>query len=108
MSDKLNFLSLMKNAKKMQGMMEKAQAELAHMEITGEAGAGAVKIIMSAKFVVKSIHIDDEILKEEKQVLEELIAAAINDANRKVEELTKSKMMDFGNLMGSDFGSSNE
>jgi len=100
MGDKLNFLSMIKNAKKMQGMMEQAQEELAKVNVTGEAGAGAVKVMMSAKFVVKKVEIDDEILKEDKEVVEELIAAAINDANRKVEEITKSKMMDFGDLMG--------
>ena len=100
LGDKFNFGSLMKNAKKMQEMMEKAQEELAKIEITGESGAGAVKVIMNARHYVKNVTIDDEILKESKEVLEDLISAAVNDATQKVEEIAKSKMMDAGKLFG--------
>ena len=94
--DKFNLGGLMKSAKKVQEMMEKAQEELARVEVTGESGAGAVKVIANAKHYVKNIEIDSEILKESKEVLEELIAAAINDATAKIEEVTKSKMLDAG------------
>ena len=98
LGDKFNFGNLMKNAKKMQEMMEKAQGELAKVEVKGEAGAGVVKITMNARHYVKAVNIDSDILKESKDVLEELIAAAINDASQKVEEVTKSKMMDAGQI----------
>ncbi len=98
LGDKFNFGNIMKSAKKMQDMMEKAQEELAKIEVTGEAGAGAVKIIMNARHYVKDVSIDNEILNESKEVLEELIAAAINDGTQKVEEVAKSKMMDAGKL----------
>ena len=98
LGDKFNFGNIMKSAKKMQEMMEKAQEELAKIEVTGEAGAGAVKIIMNARHYVKSIAIENEILRESKEVLEDLIAGAFNDATQKVEEVAKSKMMDTGKL----------
>ncbi|MCB1827688.1 MAG: YbaB/EbfC family nucleoid-associated protein, partial [Coxiellaceae bacterium] len=79
---------LMKSAKKVQEMMEKAQEELAKIEVTGESGAGAVKVTVTAQHYAKRIDIDPEILKESKEVLEELIAAAINDATQKVETIS--------------------
>lgn len=91
---------LMKSAKKVQEMMEKAQEELAKVEVTGESGAGAVKVTVNARHFAKNVEIDPEILKESKDILEELIAAAINDATQKVEEVTKSKMMDAGQILG--------
>ena len=98
--DKLNFGALLKNAKKMQQMMEETQGELAKIEVTGEAGAGAVKAVVSAKHVVKSLTIDPEILKEDKAIVEELIVAAINDATAKAEKITQEKMMDASKLFG--------
>jgi hypothetical protein len=104
--DKLNFGSLLKNAKKMQQMMEETQGELANIEVTGEAGAGAVTTVMTARHYVKNISIDDEILKEDKSIVEDLIAAAINDAAAKVEKITQEKMMGasklFGGMTGGD------
>jgi len=96
--DKFNLGSLLKNAKKMQEMMEQTQSEFANTEITGESGAGAVQIIMTGKNYVKKIQIDDEILKEPKEILEELIASAFNNASSKVEEMTKARMMDAGKM----------
>ena len=100
--DKFNFGNIMKSAKKMQEMMEKAQEELAKVEVTGEAGAGAVKVIMNARHYIKNIAIDNEILNESKEVLEDLIAAAINDATQKVEAVAKEKMMSAGNLFSAN------
>ncbi len=100
LGDKFNLGSLMKNAKKMQDMMERAQGELAKIEVVGESGAGAVKVTMTARYFVTRLEIDDEIIKESKEILQDLIAAAVNDATQKVEEVTKSKMMDAGKLLG--------
>ena len=101
LGDKFNFGGLMKSAKKVQEMMEKAQEELAKVNVTGESGAGAVKVTINAQHFAKNVEIDPEILKESKDVLEELIAAAINDATQKVEEIKKSKMLDAGKILGS-------
>lgn len=89
---------LMKGTKKIQEMMEKTQSELEKIEVTGESGAGAVQVRMTAKYVVKSIQIDDELLKESKTVIEDLITAAVNSAVEKATEITQSKMMSFTNL----------
>jgi len=107
LGDKFNFGSIMKSAKKMQEMMEKAQEELAKIEVTGESGAGAVKVILNARHYAKDVLIENEILSESKEVLEDLIAAAINDATQKIEEVTKSKMMDTGKFF-SEVGTDNE
>lgn len=97
---KFNLGSLMKNAKKMQEMMQKAQEELAKVEVIGESGAGSVKVVMNAKHYVKRIEVDPSLLQEDKAVLEDLIAAAFNDAANKVEEITKAKMAGFGEMFG--------
>lgn len=100
LGDKFNLGSLVKNANKVREMMEKAQEELANIEITGESGAGAVKVTLNARHFAKNVYIDPDILKESKEILEELIAAAYNDASKKVEEITKSKMLDAGKIFG--------
>lgn len=100
LDDKFNLGGLMKSAKKVQEMMEKTQQELAKIKVTGESGAGAVKITLNTRHCAKNVDIDSEILKEPKEILEELIAAAINDAAQKVENITKSKMLDAGKLFG--------
>ena len=83
---------LMKQAQKMQADMQKAQEELADLEVTGEAGGGLVSIRMTCRNQVKQIKIDDSLLGEDRDMLEDLIAAAFNDALRKVEETTREKM----------------
>ena len=88
------------NPKKMQQMMEETQGELAKIEVTGESGAGAVKVIMSARHYVKNITIDDDIFKEDKSIVEDLVAAAINDAAAKVEKITQEKMLSASKLFG--------
>jgi len=84
--------NLMKQAQKMQEDMAKAQAEIANMEVTGESGAGLVKIVMTGNHNVRSVSIDPDLMADDKEMLEDLIAAAINDAARRVEETTKDKM----------------
>lgn len=84
--------NLMKQAQKMQDDMAKAQAEIATMEVTGESGAGLVKIVMTGNHNVKRVDIDPSLMEDDKEMLEDLIAAAINDAARRVEETNKDKM----------------
>jgi DNA-binding YbaB/EbfC family protein len=95
---------VMKNAGKIQEMMKEAQDELSKIIVSGEAGAGAVKIQMTGKNQVLSVHFDDEILKESKEVLQDLTAAAINDALKKAAEETQSRMVGLSNLVGGDLG----
>lgn len=84
--------NLMKQAQKMQASFQKAQEELATMEITGESGAGLVKVVMTGKHDVKRVMIDDSLLSEDKDMLEDLVAAAINDAVRKVDKTSQEKL----------------
>jgi|TARA_B110000116_G_scaffold151189_1_gene130696 DNA-binding YbaB/EbfC family protein len=85
---------LMKQAKQMQDNMQKMQAELASAEVQGESGAGLVKVTMTGRHDVKRVQIDDSLLSEDKEMLEDLLAAAVNDAVRKVESFNKDKMSD--------------
>jgi DNA-binding YbaB/EbfC family protein len=85
---------LMKQAKAMQENMQKMQEDLAKLEVIGESGAGMVKITMTGRHDVKNVELDDSLLTEEKSILEDLLAAAVNDAVRKVEESNKNKMGD--------------
>lgn len=84
----------MKQAQQMQEGMQKAQEEIANMEVIGESGAGLVKITMTGKHDVKNVNIDPTLLSGDKDMLEDLIAAAVNDANRRVENMTEQKMSD--------------
>ncbi len=83
---------LMKQAQEMQGNMQKMQEELAQAEVEGQAGAGLVKVVMTGRHDVRSVNIDSSLLTEDKEILEDLLAAAVNDAVRKVEQNTKEKM----------------
>lgn len=85
---------LMKQAQKMQEQMQKAQAELAEHEVTGESGAGMVKVTMRGSHEVTRIEIDPELMKEDKEMLEDLVAAAVNDAVHKVARHNKDAMAD--------------
>ncbi len=87
-----NLSDLMKQAQKMQADMQKAQEELANAEIHGEAGAGLVKVVMTGRHDVKRVTIDPAVLTEDKEVLEDLLAAAVNDAVRKVEAHNQQAM----------------
>ncbi len=82
---------LMKQAQKMQEDMQKSQAELANMEVTGEAGGGMISVVMTGRHDIRRVNIDDSIM-DDKEMLEDLIAAAVNDAVRQVEKESKSKM----------------
>lgn len=85
--------NLMKQAQAMQENLRKAQEELANIEVTGESGGGMVSVTMTCRHDVKKVEIDATLLNEEdKEVLEDLIAAAVNDAVRKVEQATQEKM----------------
>ena len=86
---------LMKQAKEMQEKMERFRSEASNSEVTGESGAGLVSVRMSGSHDVRSVKIDKSLLMEEKQVLEEMVASAFNDAIRRVEEYHKSKLEEF-------------
>lgn len=98
-----NIASLMKNANKIQDMMKDAQAQLAKVEVTGESGAGLVKVTVNAEGYAKAIHIDDSVLSEGKEVLQDLIAAAINDATQKVQKI-KEQMLSSNDILGNILG----
>ncbi len=83
---------LMKQAQQMQEKMQQAQQEIANAEVTGESGAGLVKIVMNGRHDVKQVNIDDSLMSEDKEILEDLIAAAVNDAVRKIESTSQEKM----------------
>ncbi|MFT4997293.1 MAG: DNA-binding YbaB/EbfC family protein [Chitinophagales bacterium] len=85
---------LMQQAKVMQERMAKMQEELANAEVQGESGAGMVKVTMTGRHDVKKINIDPSLLTEDKEMLEDLVAAAVNDAVRKVEANSKNMMKD--------------
>jgi nucleoid-associated protein EbfC len=92
MFNKAGMGDLMKKAQEMQENMKKAQAEIANTEVTGESGAGLVKITLLGNHNVRKVEIDDSLMEDDKEMLEDLIAAAMNDAVRRVEEVNKSKM----------------
>ncbi|MDO9419843.1 MAG: YbaB/EbfC family nucleoid-associated protein [Herminiimonas sp.] len=83
---------LMKQAQAMQDNMKKMQDQLASIEVEGQSGAGLVKIVMSCKHDVKRVTIDPSLLADDKDMLEDLVAAAFNDALRKAEETSSEKM----------------
>ena len=83
---------LMKQAQAMQENMKRAQDELALIEVEGQSGAGLVKVVMTCKHDVKRVTIDPSLLAEDKDMLEDLVAAAINDAVRRAETLSSEKM----------------
>ena len=82
----------MRQAQEMQATMQKAQDELAELEVIGEAGGGMVKVRMSCKHQVRGVEIEAALLRDDKDMLEDLIAAAVNDANRKAERTTQDKL----------------
>ena len=87
-----NMGKLMQQAQKMQEEMQKLQQEKENIEAQGEAGAGLVKVVMTGKYDVKRVEIDPSLLSEEKEILEDLVAAAVNDAVRRIEEKNKDDM----------------
>ncbi|MEO1767623.1 YbaB/EbfC family nucleoid-associated protein [Thiobacter aerophilum] len=84
--------NLMKQAQMMQENMKKMQEQLAAMEVEGQAGAGMVKVVMTGRHDVKRVSIDPSLLTDDKEMLEDLIAAAVNDAVRKIEATSQEKL----------------
>ena len=85
--------NIMKQAQKMQEEMQKQQAEMANMEVTGESGGGMVKVTLNGKHEARRVEID-ETLMNDKEMLEDLISAAINDATHRIESKTQEQMSD--------------
>ncbi len=83
---------LMTQAQQMQANMQKMQEDLAKAEVTGQAGAGLVSVVMTGRHDVKSVSIDDSLMSEDKEMLEDLLAAAVNDAVRKIETRNRDEM----------------
>ena len=92
MFNKGQLSGLMKQAQAMQDNLKKAQDELAHIDVTGESGSGLVQVLMSCKHNVKRITIDPSLLADDKDMLEDLVAAAFNAAVRKAAETSEAKM----------------
>jgi DNA-binding YbaB/EbfC family protein len=91
---------LMKQAQEMQANMKKAQEEMASITVIGESGAGAVRITMTCKHQVRAVDIDDTMVGDDKEMLEDLIAAAFNDAIRRVESTVQEKYSGMASGMG--------
>lgn len=89
--------NIMKQAQELQANLQKAQEEIGQLEITGESGGGLVSVVMTGRHEVRRVSIDDSLLGEDKDMLEDLLAAAINDAVHKVEKTTQEK---FSGLTG--------
>ena len=87
-----NMGNMMKQAQLMQERLQKAQDEIARMEVTGESGAGMVKITITGNHEVRRVEIDDSIFGDDKEICEDLLAAAYNDAHRRIEEQSKEKL----------------
>jgi len=86
--------NIMQQAQKMQEDMQKAQEELSSLEVQGESGGGLVTIIMTGKREVRKVSIDDSLVGDDKDMLEDLVAAAINDAVHKATKMKQEKMAD--------------
>src|SRR5574340_24271 len=91
---------LMKQAQQMQQNMQKAQAELATVEVEGQAGSGLVKVTMTCAHEVRRVALDDSVLSDDKEMLEDLIVLAVNDATKKAEAISQQRMSGFTGGMG--------
>lgn len=92
MFNKGQLSDLMKQAQTMQDKMKKVQDSLADIEVEGQSGGGLVKVLMTCRYVTKRVIIDPTLLSEDQEMLEDLVAAAVNDAVRRVETLSQEKM----------------
>ena len=92
MFNKGQLSGLMKQAQAMQDNLKKAQEELGNIEVIGESGSGLVKVLMTCKHDVKRVTIDPSLLADDKDMIEDLVAAAFNDAVRKAAETSEAKM----------------
>jgi DNA-binding YbaB/EbfC family protein len=95
---------LMKQAQQVQEKMQELQQELADMEVTGESGAGLVKVVMNGRHEVKRVDLDDSLLSEDKTLIEDLLAAACNDAVHRVERAQQDKMSGLASGFGLPLG----
>jgi DNA-binding YbaB/EbfC family protein len=84
--------NMMKQAQKMQEDMQKAQQEIANMEVEGQAGGGMVKVLMNGRHELRRVNIDESLMQDDKEMIEDLLAAAVNDAVRKIEQESSAKM----------------
>jgi hypothetical protein len=91
---------LMKQAQQMQDSLKRAQEELAQLEVEGQSGAGLVKVVMTCRHDVKRVSIDPSLVGEDRDMLEDLVAAAFNDAVRRVEATTQEKLAGFAGGIG--------
>ena len=91
----MNMGEIMRHVQELQSKAEKIRQEIAALEVTGEAGAGLVKVVMTGRHDIKSLHIDPTVYDSGKEMLEDLIAAAVNDANRRVEKAQEEKKSEF-------------
>lgn len=87
--------NIMKQAQQMQEKMQKAQEELANLEVTGKSGGGLVSVLMTGRHDVKRVNIDDSVM-DDKEMLEDLLAAAVNDAVRQIEKQSQEQMSGMG------------
>jgi len=91
---------LMQQAQKMQAKMKKAQEEMSSLLVTGESGGGMVRVTMSCKHQVQKLEIDDTLIGDDKEMLEDLVVAAFNDAHRKIESTVEEKFSGMASGMG--------
>ena len=91
---------MMKQAQEMQGKVTQMQDDLQNITVTGESGAGMVKVTMNGRHDVKKVDIDSSLMSEDKELLEDLLAAAVNDAVRRIEDQNKNAMSDMAAGMG--------
>lgn len=92
MINKGQLSGLMKQAQQMQDNMKRVQEQLGSIEVEGQSGAGLVRVVMTCKYDLKRVNIDPSLLKDDKEMLEDLVAAAVNDAVRKIESTVQDKM----------------
>ncbi len=98
---------LMKQAQEMQQKLSEAQEQMANVEVQGESGAGMVKVTMNCRYEVKRVEIDPDLLNEDKEILEDLLAAACNDTVRRVEQTQAEEMAKFTGGINLPFGGFN-
>jgi len=91
---KPNIAQLMRQAQQLQANMQKAQEQLGSLEVTGEAGGGIVKVIMNGRHEVRRVQVDPAAIGDDREMLEDLVAAACNDATRRVAEAVQQRMTD--------------
>jgi len=92
--------NIMKQAQEMKVNMEKAKKELLETEVVGQSGGGMIKVIMNGNHEVNRVEINENLMKDDKEMFEDLVAAAINDANRRVEKITQERMSNVTSDMG--------